>query len=218
MSWRYEYTPYVWPALISAACMAGVAIYAWRRRSVSGALLFAVTLCLCVPWALGDALVLSAVDPPAKIFRAKFHTLWMLPIGTATLCFVLDYANMGRWLNRRTLSLLSIPPLLLLLMAVTNDAHHLLWLRFPVTSYVVPQYGIVGWIDFGSPHSPLGEFRCWSASCTKNPGVSGGRLWPAPAAISPIATRRGNWRAPRAKPSRAGCSAARAPPGGLRGD
>lgn len=53
MGWRYEYTPFIWPALACGGCMTATAIYAWRRRSVPGALLFAVTLSLCVPWALG---------------------------------------------------------------------------------------------------------------------------------------------------------------------
>jgi|GEM_PF-5247339 hypothetical protein len=36
MSGPYEYTPYIWPMLASAALVAMLGIYGWRRRSVTG--------------------------------------------------------------------------------------------------------------------------------------------------------------------------------------
>ncbi len=58
------------------------------------------------------------------------------------LCFALEYANLGRWLTRRTLTLLAIPILIQLLLVLTNDAHHWIWASFPLAEYIQPVYGI----------------------------------------------------------------------------
>ncbi|HBY98860.1 MAG TPA: hypothetical protein DEP84_33760 [Chloroflexi bacterium] len=149
MDWHYPYTPYMLPMLASAAFTAALVLYVWRRRSVPGALPLAMAMLFTMPWAVGAALELAAVDLPAKIFWVKFQTVWRLPTVTALLWFVLEYANLGRWLTRRILTLLAIPPLLDLLLIFTNDAHHWLWLGFSFEGYVRPVYGSGNWILIG---------------------------------------------------------------------
>ncbi len=68
MTWRYLYTPYIWPMLASATFSVMLAIYAWRRRFVAGALPFAIAMLSVVPWAVSAALQLAAVDVPSKVF------------------------------------------------------------------------------------------------------------------------------------------------------
>ncbi|MEW5956748.1 MAG: histidine kinase N-terminal 7TM domain-containing protein [Chloroflexota bacterium] len=149
MDWPYHYTPYVLPMLASAGFTAALLIYVWRRRSVPGARSLALAMLFTIPWAVGAALELAAVDVPTQIFWVKFQAVWMLPAGTAVFCFVLEYANLAHWLTRRTLILLAIPPLLGLLLIVTNEAHHWLWLDFPFEGQVHPVHGAVMWILLG---------------------------------------------------------------------
>jgi len=134
MTWRLEYTPYVWPAIVSTVFTAVLGVYGWRRRSVPGAFPFIGLMACCSLWALGSALELASTNLAAKIFWAKFQAAWQPAIVTAGLWFALEYADLRRWLVRRNLILLAIPPFLWLLLTLTNDIHHFLWSGFSLVA------------------------------------------------------------------------------------
>ncbi len=70
----------------------------------------------------------------------------MVPMATAVLCFALEYGWPGRWLTRRNIVLLSIPPLVILLLIMTNDLYHLVWSGFDYEGRVVPHRQPTDWI------------------------------------------------------------------------
>jgi signal transduction histidine kinase len=148
MSGSYAYTPPIWPSFLTVLLLVALAIFSWRRHAVPGARVFAVSCLLAVPWAAGSVMEAVAVDAADKIFWFKFQSVWQIPVATALTCFVLEYAWPGRWLTRRNLALLSIPPLLLLGLALTNDLHHLLWRGFMVDGTVIPLRGPANWACF----------------------------------------------------------------------
>ena len=124
MSGPYPYTSMIWPSVLTVLLLIALSIYACRRRSVPGALPFAIA---CLPFALwmaGYTLLIAAIDA-AKIFWFKFGSVWQMFGITAVTCFLLEYAWPGRWLTRRNLALLSIPPLLIMGLILTDDLHHL---------------------------------------------------------------------------------------------
>jgi PAS domain S-box-containing protein len=147
----YEYTPYVWPMLVAAGTLGGLAVYSLRRRSMPGALPFAMMTLLALLWALGAAMEIAAVDKAAKVFWIKFHSVWDVPLMSAGLWFALDYANLNRLLTRRALGLLAVPPLLLVLLVLTNDSHRLIWRGFALEGEVQALRGPASWvfIDYG---------------------------------------------------------------------
>ncbi|MBN1887134.1 MAG: PAS domain-containing protein [Thermoflexales bacterium] len=149
MTLPYHYTPYIWPVLASAAFIAAMGVYGWRRRSVPGALPFVILMLFLAPMTLGAAFELAAVEVAAKIFWARFQAAWRLPVTTAALCFALDYAGLGRWLTRRSLALLALPPLVALGLMVTNDAHHWMWQAFSVEGHVRLVLSRESWILTG---------------------------------------------------------------------
>ncbi len=149
MDSHYAYTPYIWPLLAPAVFTAVLVVFVWRRRSVPGAWPLMLAMLFTIPWAVGAALEVAAIDVSTKIFWVKFQTIWPFPTNTAVLCFVLEYANLGRWLTRRTLTLLAIPPLLNLFLILTNDVHHWTWLGFSFEGYVLPMYGTGFWVLVG---------------------------------------------------------------------
>ncbi len=69
--------------------------------------------------------------PKTKIAWYEIQFVLLIAGTTPVTCFVLDYAYPGRWLTRRNVLLLSIPPLLCLLMALINDSQ-LIWRRLEV--------------------------------------------------------------------------------------
>jgi len=145
MSSPYAYTPAIWPSILTALLLVALSIYAWRRRSVPGALPFAIACLFAVAWAAGSAMEYAAVDLASKIIWLKIQANFQLPYATAVTCFFLEYTWPGRWLTRRVLALLSIPPLLALAAILTNDLHHLMWRDFGFDGTVLPLFGGGAW-------------------------------------------------------------------------
>ena len=121
MNGQYTYTPQIWPSVITVILLIALATYSLRRRSVPGALPFAIGCLLVVPLTVSLVMTYLAVDAKALLFWAKFEDIWWLPAATATTCFILEYAWPGRWLTRRNLFLLSIVPLLSILLIPISD-------------------------------------------------------------------------------------------------
>jgi signal transduction histidine kinase len=142
----YSYTPSIWPSVLTAVLLIILAVYAWRRRSVPGALPFTIGCLFAALWAAGAVLEIAAVELQTKIFWYEMQGAMILPTATASICFVLEYAWPGRWLNRKTLILLSIPCLLALGMILTNNRFHLSWRGFEYDGALVPVRGSGNWL------------------------------------------------------------------------
>lgn len=113
-------------------------IYGWRHRTVPGALPFAFLMFFATPWALGAAAETAAIDVATKISWIKLQVVWLVAAANASLWFAVEYANLGRWVTRRALTLLAIPAMLLPLLVITNDTHHLIWNGFYVNGNIRP--------------------------------------------------------------------------------
>ena len=145
MAGAYAYTPDIWPPLAAAFFLAAMALYCWRRRDVpaarplaANALFGAFLLLVLVPET-------AAVHPATQIAWHKLRAPGEVLFATAALCFVLEYTFPGRWLTRRNLTLLALPPLLLLPLIAVDNAR-LIWSRLEIGSNgsVVPQVAAVG--------------------------------------------------------------------------
>lgn len=149
MSGSYAYTRELWLSLVTVVLLVALAAFGWRRRSVRGAVPFAAACLFSALWAAGSFMEYAVGDVATKVFWIKFQVVWQLPATTALTCFVLEYAWPGRWLTRRNLALLSIVPLLLLLVVLTNDLHHLMWIGFAYDGSVLPLKGPAAWYLLG---------------------------------------------------------------------
>lgn len=138
--------PDTWQLLAAAGFLATLGVYAWRRWGMPGAASFAVACLFGVLCLLAAAIGAAVQDPQVKVSAHLFQTLWRLPMVTAMFCFGLEYALPAHRLTRRQLVLLSIPPLLGLLLVLTNGAHQLVWTGFSLDARgaVVPQVGAAG--------------------------------------------------------------------------
>ena len=119
-----------------------LACYGWRHRKIPGAVPFVAACLFGVAWALGSILGDAAQDPSAKVFWLRFATAWQLPLVTAGTCFALQYAGLGRWLTRRVLIALAVPPLVFAAAIMTDGLHHLAWSGLPLVDGSIRQvYG-----------------------------------------------------------------------------
>jgi PAS domain S-box-containing protein len=142
----YTYTPSIWPSFFIVVLLIALAVYSGRRRNVPGALPFALGSLFGSLWVSGSIMEASAVDMETKIFWFKVQGVCILPAVTAITYSILDYAWPGRWLSRRNLVLLSIPCLLILGLALTNNPYHLLWRGFEYHGKIFPIRGLANWM------------------------------------------------------------------------
>lgn len=144
MNWPYQIRPYLWPSGLTIVCLVGLSVYAWRRRSVPGALQFVIACLLAALWASGSLMELAATDAASKILWFKLHTFLQLPSITAATAFLLEYAQPGKWLTRRNIALLSVMPVLLVVVGLTADVHHLVWRSLVIGNSVSDRYTPLG--------------------------------------------------------------------------
>ena len=123
MDWQY--TPYVFPLLMTTAIAATLALFAWRHRSAPGATPLAALMLAVAVWSAAYALELGSVDLQTKIFWSNTTYLGVVTVPLAWLALALQHTGNGKWLTRRRLILLAIVPLLSTAMVWTNDLHHL---------------------------------------------------------------------------------------------
>jgi signal transduction histidine kinase len=148
MTMNYAYSPSIWPSFFTFLLLSALAVYSGRRRSVPGALPFTIGSLFGALWVAGFIMETAAVDMDTKIFWFKVQGVSQLPAITALTCSILEYAWPGRWLTRRNLILLSIPCLLILGLALTNNLHHLIWRGFEYDGTIIPLRGPANWIFF----------------------------------------------------------------------
>lgn len=145
MTGTYTYTPEIWLPLAIAIFLAALSLYSWRHRSIPAARSLAASSLFGALWMLGIAIEVATVAPGAKITWHKFQAAWQLPAATAMVCFALEYAHPGRWLTRRNLTLLALPPLLIMLLIASNSAP-LIRLEIAPDGLVARQFGTLGTI------------------------------------------------------------------------
>jgi signal transduction histidine kinase len=145
MHWHFQYTPAIWPSMFLVMLLTVLAVYAWRRRNVPGALWLAIYCLFSLFFLTAKVIEFLTVDFEMKIFWFNIEYLWLTPGTTAMTCFILEYVWPRRWVTRRTLALLSIVPLLGLALLFTNPFHNLSFTGYEFTGDVVPLYGPIGW-------------------------------------------------------------------------
>ena len=124
---HWQYTPYIWLPLISAAVTAALGIYAGRhRRDVPGATPFVILALATMLWSLANALEMAGADLPTKLFWANVQYLSYVTLPVAWLALALEHTGQDKWLTRRRLAWLSVEPVITIVLAWTNNLHGLM--------------------------------------------------------------------------------------------
>jgi PAS domain S-box-containing protein len=129
---QFEYTPYALPFLIAAMGTGGLVIFIWQRRETRGATALALLSLAAAIWALSYGLEIAGANLETKVFWAKFQYFGIVTVPLLWLIFALQYTSHDGWLTRRTLALLSIIPVVTLVLALTTEAHGLIWSEYHV--------------------------------------------------------------------------------------
>src|SRR5512137_1112932 len=148
MTGNYSYTPYIWPMFVSAIVSAALGVYAWRHRTVPGATAFVVYLLSIALWALLTGIEMAATAP-LKTLYYRLEAFAALTCLSALLCFALEHAGLGKWATRRNELLISLVTLGCIILAATNDLHHLIWTRMWFDRWVRIERGPLNLFFFG---------------------------------------------------------------------
>jgi PAS domain S-box-containing protein len=122
---RFQFIPYTWALLASAAVVTAMGFYAWRQRRVPGARPVAVISATAAVWSLANALEMAGIDLPTKLFWAnvQYACYGVLPL--ACLALALHSAGREQWLTRRRLAWLAVVPAITLVLVWTEPLHSL---------------------------------------------------------------------------------------------
>lgn len=150
---NFQYTPYILPLFASTLISAGVAIYAWSRRTSHSANALAFMAMIIAEWTLGYGLEIAGADLPTKIFWGKIQYIGIALTPVAWLIFAVYHSNQVKMMTWRSMISLSIVPAITMLLALTTEAHGLLWQEVylkPSIDFTVlgVTYGFWFWIHF----------------------------------------------------------------------
>jgi PAS domain S-box-containing protein len=125
---QFQSTPYIFLLVVSSMITGFVALYVWERRAIAnGGRALALLAFACAEWSLGYALEIAAADLPSKIFWGKSQYIGIVAVPLLWMIFAYTYSTKGTQMTHRTVSLLSIVPLITLILAFTTERHGLIW-------------------------------------------------------------------------------------------
>jgi len=133
--WILDYLPFALITFAASAICAAISLYAWRRRRAPGIRLFALLMAALAWAALMSALdyLLSAEALHVKVLVAQLYLIGGGAASLLMLLFTLRYTHRDRWLTPLVQWLLWLVLAGEMLVALTNDWHHLYWPAFGVT-------------------------------------------------------------------------------------
>lgn len=121
-----QYPLYTFLLTISATALAGLAAYVWQRRPAPGATAAALLIAGVVVWSLSNALEMASASLDTKIFWGNMQFVGIVIVPASWLAFTLQYTSREQSLPRYYLYLLAVQPIVTVLIAWTNESHHLM--------------------------------------------------------------------------------------------
>ena len=129
----------------AAAVSAGVALVVWRRRDMAGSGELALLMLAVGWWLLASAFEAASPELPSKLAWTVVAYPGIEAAPVAYLLFVFAWTRQNGWLTRPLIALLLVVPTVSVVMAATNQWHHLLW---PTVS-LVDAWGVTAVYEHG---------------------------------------------------------------------
>jgi len=136
--------------LANAVIGLGLGLLIWTRREKLGGRIFGWMIFAAVVWSLCAALEASTIEPQGQIFWAKLSYLGIATVPPLWFMFAFQYTRQEAQLNRRSLLLLWVIPILTLFMVTTNERHGLHWSQIeviPGSLNLKYSHGLYFWIQ-----------------------------------------------------------------------
>ncbi|MCS7251670.1 MAG: GAF domain-containing protein [Thermoflexus sp.] len=125
-----------------------LAYVGWRRTRILAARIWALALIATVWWAFSESVATFAPDPAYRILGLRIQVVGVAGTAPLLLLGAIQYSGAILTVRFRHLILPFLVPILTILLAFTNDLHHLVWSALDVRSdgTLVVAYGPWFWI------------------------------------------------------------------------
>ncbi|NMC12051.1 MAG: diguanylate cyclase [Chloroflexi bacterium] len=144
--------PYPIALLVSGIISFILFIILLRTRKEAMTWYLAIALLAEAEWTIMVGLGNVVVDPSLKILFAKISYWGIYNCVPLFLLFTIHYVGKAGWLNRWKIALMWVVPVIMIVLAGTNDYHHLIWTHFAPS----PRVGDNVLIYFRGPFYYLG--------------------------------------------------------------
>lgn len=124
---HWQYTPYIWPLILSALLAWTAAALIWRRRPAVGATILVVLALLLGLWAALYAAEIASVGLEAKLFWTKLQYFCIPFAAPLFMIFAWRYSTGGRSPSIKQALLLNLVPALTVLVVWTIGRHGLFY-------------------------------------------------------------------------------------------
>jgi PAS domain S-box-containing protein len=155
---NFEFTPLCYVRFLSGMIALVLIGFLWKRRNSQGAvylMLFELTAAI---WAISDGFEAAATTVSMKLPFAQISYIGISTSAVMFLVFALSYTNHLQRFNWKMLSLVFVIPAFTIIMAFTNEFHHLLWTQTVIsegTNNSIYYYGPYFWINVIYEYSAL---------------------------------------------------------------
>jgi PAS domain S-box-containing protein len=124
---QWQYTPYIWPLILSAFLAWSAAVLIWRRRPAVGATPLAALGFILGLWAALYAVEITSVGLEAKLFWAKLQYFCIPFAAPLFMTFARRYSTGGRSPSPRHMFFFYLIPALTILVVWTDQWHGLFY-------------------------------------------------------------------------------------------
>jgi signal transduction histidine kinase len=133
-------------ALGGGACLAVYAYDVWRRRRAVAGVALAVALATAGWWGLAYAIELAETKLSTRLLWGDLKWIGVALLPPAWFAFIMQFSGHGRWVNRRVMAALLVPPLAVLALLAIPSTHDLVR-YYPASARSDPSNAIaqVGW-------------------------------------------------------------------------
>jgi len=142
-------------SLFAGALIAGaVAIIAWKRGDTPVGRLLAILMAAVLLWSVAAAFEAAATDQTVKVILSKIEYLGIATVPVLMFLFAYRFLQSGRRLRRGRALALWVIPAATVVLAFTNERHHLIWSGFTpsvsaVDHLLVYDHGAFFWVHAG---------------------------------------------------------------------
>lgn len=146
MGWNH--VPYTYVLFAGGIVALLGSLYAWRRGVHKSQALIVSKVALFV-WLVGYGFEIGFSDLSSKVFWARVQYLGIVTVPVTWFAFAMIYTGRERWIQPRTIALLTGLPLVTLVLVWTNGMHGLIWSRTaigPSGMFLELDYGPWFWI------------------------------------------------------------------------
>lgn len=149
----FTYTPYIFPLIGAALVSLTVAVYAWFRRSTTGALALSLMSIAIFIWEAAYSLEIAGANLETKYVWGTIQYIGIVVSTYSWLLFSIVHSGNTQILSRRFHILTPLIPVITILLALTTKWHGLIWSEYHLDwqgdffGFGVV-YGIWFWVHF----------------------------------------------------------------------